>query len=241
MPQSLKNFLDNVYTATDNYQWHVPIANKPRLVTLNDSIFEDTYREGKKLYKIDLNARTISGPATIGVKMDHNSEMFIFRVARYHDAVDMANTNCVIQFKTIDKYNNIYIGLYPVPFYDITTLADQEEILIPWTIPRSVTQSATTIEYNFKFFIVEQDVTDSEKFKMLYNLNTRSTTSQVLNTLNIDDVLLHSAYEDVMAAYQRDISNYSYEAFMQLMRECYDKAELKWENASDILRGQNNP
>lgn len=236
------SLFDNITTEVNNYEWHIPIANKPHLITLDPLIFKEMVDSGeKKLYKIDLNTRTINGPATIGVKLDHNAEMFIFRVARYHDTMDLADTCCVIQFATIDKYNNTFVGLYPVPFYDIDTLSDYQEILIPWNIPKSVTQSATTIEYNFKFYKVKPDTEDPEKLRLVYNLNTQSATSRVLNTLDVDDVLLHSAYEDVIRAYQEDVSDYSYGAFLGLMRECYDKAELRWENATDILRGQNNP
>jgi len=71
--------------------------------------------------------------------MEHNAEMLIFCVDRYYDTRDLAQTCCIIQFKTVDKYDNVFIGLYPVEFFDITSRKDQDEILIPWTIPRSVT------------------------------------------------------------------------------------------------------
>ena len=241
MPQrELIDFLKNIQVDYGITDWHIPIANRPKTLTLSDEIFNDMIAQGKQIYKIDLSTRTINGPATIGVKMDHNAELFIFRVARYHDTMDLATANCIIQFKTIDKYGNSFVGLYPVMFYDITSAAKYEEILIPWNIPKSVTQSAVTIEYNFRFYKVEPVADSTDEFRLIYNLNTQSTTTQVLSTLNIDDIVLHSAYEDVVKAYQRDVSNYNYEAFLSVLKECYDKAGLFWENAENLLRLQGN-
>ena len=231
MPNST-DFIEVAQLERSDNDWHIPFANKPHTITLDDYVFEDQLKEGKKIYRINLNTRTIDGPSTFGVKMEHNAEMFIFCVDRYYDTRDLAQTCCIIQFKTIDKYDNVFIGLYPVEFFDITSRKDQDEILIPWTIPRSVTQTATSIEYNFRFYEV-----DEQSKKVIYNLNTQPATGKVLNTLDIDDSQLNSTYKAVVDAYVRDTGDANYELFIQRIKKCYDDAELKWENAADLLTG----
>ena len=70
-----------------------------------------TIPTNQKLYEIDLSTRTISGPDTLSVQSDHYAETIYFIVDRFYDFMDLAQTNCVVQYvsnvKTADSSGNI--------------------------------------------------------------------------------------------------------------------------------------
>ena len=51
-----------------------------------------------KIYDIDLNTRIIHGPELLGAQRDHKSEIIYFKINRYFDYMDLANTICVIEY-----------------------------------------------------------------------------------------------------------------------------------------------
>lgn len=151
--------------------WHINSTNKPSQVELPP---------GEVLYEIDLNTRQIKGPECLGVKSDHDAELIYFTVDRFYDNVDLARTNAIIQFETIDKNTGkTYKGSYFIPIYDVITLKDEEKMILPWQVKNSVTQSATSIKYNFRFYMLAEKTN-----KIEYSLNTQITTSKILNTLD---------------------------------------------------------
>nr|DAG21751.1 MAG TPA: hypothetical protein [Caudoviricetes sp.] len=96
------------------------------------------------LYEIDLNLRKIKAPDFIGVRGDHDAEIIYFKCARYFDATDLASCVCVVQYINAVRsrqYPNGEGYLYVVPFKDITTLEDTDEMIIPWVISRKATSA----------------------------------------------------------------------------------------------------
>jgi transcriptional regulator with XRE-family HTH domain len=140
----------------------------------------------EKVYNIDLSAREIDAPKFLSVAKDHKSETIYFRVDRYFDYMDLANTTCIIQYITPDKEPHIYI----VPFYDIMTEREENKMLLPWCIDGAATENAGDIQYSVRFYIVESDGYD---VKLIYNLNTVPSVSKVLHGMEVTE--LSSKYD----------------------------------------------
>lgn len=160
-----------------DYLWHQISVNRPQEIKIPPE---------EIIYNIDLSTRIIDGPEWLGVKEDHDSELIYFKTKRYYDLIDLKDTICLVQYETINKNDgSIYKGVYAIPYYDIKTLHDSEEIILVWEIQNTLTQSATSVKYSFKFVDVDYDT------KVLtYSLNTLPTTSKVLDTLNHSDLPL---------------------------------------------------
>ena len=67
------------------------------------------------IYDVDLKARKIYGPDFISVQRDHKAEVIYFKVDRFIDYMDLANTACVIEYILPGDSRVPYI--YIVPFY----------------------------------------------------------------------------------------------------------------------------
>lgn len=134
----------------------------------------------QKLYEVDLSTRTISGPETLSVQSDHYAETVYFIMDRFYDNMDLAQTNCVVQY-----VSNGESYVYAVPFCDVTTY--EGKMIIPWTISLSATKNSGSVRYFINFYLIEKD-TNGEA-KIIYSLNTRSTTSNILQTITSDDFI----------------------------------------------------
>ena len=69
------------------------------------------------LYTVNLDTREIDAPEYLSVQHEHYAETVYFLVDRYHDRMDLAQTNCVIQYITPDNESYVYV----VPFCDTVT------------------------------------------------------------------------------------------------------------------------
>lgn len=211
------------------YTWHMYSANKPNYVILEPE---------HEIYSINLQTRQIeTKPEWLSVEEEHNATQLIFSVDRYFDRIDLADTCCIIQFKTTNKINNEpFYGLYPVRYYDIIT--QPGKILIPWSIPISVTQTAQNIEYNFRFFKLATNETTGAKY-LVFNLNTLSATSAILNTLNIYSNGSGSVYNIENVQYEDPIFNSnpqksSFEQLVDMYKDLYNTKQLYWETPETL-------
>lgn len=138
------------------------------------------------IYEIDLNTREIHAPDFLSVEKDHYAETIFFKVDRYFDNMDLANTVCVIQFINENAKNSEGLPdkghLYAVPFYDTTyfTKFDEDKILFPWCIGGHATAAAGNVKFSIRFYKISADGT-----KFVYNLNTKPANSQVLYGMNV--------------------------------------------------------
>lgn len=130
------------------------------------------------IYPINLKSREIYGPAFLSVLKDHSAQNIYFSVPRYVDYMDLAKTTCVVQYKKPDGK----MGIYAVPFYDISTYNQpyEERLVFSWLLSENATAIDGEIEYSIMFFKISDD---GQKF--LYKLNTLPTTSRILNSLNV--------------------------------------------------------
>lgn len=162
MTTDSKEYLDLLY--------EVQNENKPSLAVLLPG--------AERIYSIDLNARAIEAPEFLSVQSDHQSEVIYFRCPRYFDAIDLSKTVCVVQYINANKEGRIYA----VPYYDVDTLSDTNEMLFPWVIEGEATKAAGDVMYSIRFFMMD---TISTNKKFLYNLSTTAVTSKVLYGIDV--------------------------------------------------------
>ena len=171
----------------------------------------------QKLYEVDLSTRTINGPDTLSVQSDHYAETVYFLVDRYYDHMDLAQTNCVVQYTT-----NGESYVYAVPFCDITTYEGQ--MIIPWTISLSATKNSGTIKYFIKFYLIEK--VEDEEPGFTYSLNTLPATSTVLKTLSADDFIS----EDEVLGIDVELPE-RYLELVDIFAQMTDNATIYWNEA----------
>ena len=218
-----------VSTAAENRALYVPTFNRPHIVDLKLKNGEE-----RPVYHIDLTTRTINGPDVLSCRQDHNAELIIFSVDRYHNQFDLAECCCVIQFTTINsKTNKTFVGLYPVQYYDIISKSSENLILIPWEIPIDITQTATEVEYNIRFYQLAP--IESEYYPdLVFNLNTRSTTATIINTLSVGDDRLNGQYANFVNLFKANpLDSYNYDILLSRVINAYDNTTLCWKNAED--------
>ena len=143
--------------------------NPPRIVPLHpDSIIMD----------IDLNTREIKSPQYLSVQDDHLAETVYFRIDRFYDNYDLANSIGIIQY--IDATGKGH--LYPIPYYDLYTEREDNKIIFPWCIEGFATNTAGVVTYAIKFYQLDKNN------KLEYSLNTKSASSIVQKGININAI-----------------------------------------------------
>lgn len=144
------------------------------------------------VYDIDLNTRTVYGPDMLGAQKDHKSEVIYFRINRYFDYMDLANTACIIEYiLPNDKERVPYI--YIVPFYDTTSeLAGEGKMIFPWSVAGTATSQNGSLEYAIRFFKV---VDDEGELELVYNLNLLPTKTTVKRSLEVNNELMNAEYD----------------------------------------------
>jgi hypothetical protein len=151
------------YLTGDNLDEEIQFKYPPSTVRLPGANENNTY-------EIDLNTREIKGPATLSVERDHQSSVIYFKVDRYFDYMDLANTVCVVEYMVPgDKSKVPYI--YVVPFFDTAAQLSQKKMIFPWVIGNPATQQDGVIEYAIRFFRLSED---RVKPVIKYDLHTQS-------------------------------------------------------------------
>ena len=143
------------------------------------------------IYDVDLKTRTINGPEVISVQRDHRAEVIYFKVDRYIDYMDLANTICVISY-IIPKEGTKVPYLYAVPFYDTIKFQEENKMIFPWQVGGPATVNEGKIEYAIRFFKVDDSGTDK---KLVYSLSTLPATSRILPSLEGDTEVMKVEYD----------------------------------------------
>lgn len=150
------------------------------------------------IYDIDLNTRTINGPSMLGAQRDHKAEIIYFKVDRYFDYMDLANTICLVEYvlpNDKDRVPHIYV----VPFYDTMKFVKEGKLLFPWAVGGAATSQEGTLEYAIRFFKVS-DV--DGKLELVYNLNTLPAKSKVEKSLEVSNEIMNAAYDIPVEKYE---------------------------------------
>ena len=183
-----KEYYDLLYRIQDE--------NKPSLAVLLPS--------DEKIYEIDMNSRKIEAPKYLSVELDHRAETIYFKVGRYYDNIDLANMTCVVQYINAKGEGRVY----PVPFYDVETYADENMMLFPWCIDGEATKASGNVTYSVRFYDIDESAT-----YMRYNMSTLPSKSEVLHGISsktdIDesnDYLL--SFKDQILAQLKKVSEY---------------------------------
>lgn len=183
-----KEYYDLLYRIQDE--------NKPSLAVLLPS--------DEKIYEVDMNSRKIEAPKYLSVELDHRAETIYFKVGRYYDNIDLANMTCVVQYINAKGEGRVY----PVPFYDVETYADENMMLFPWCIDGEATKASGNVTYSIRFYDIDESAT-----YMRYNMSTLPSKSEVLHGISsktdIDesnDYLL--SFKDQILAQLKKVSEY---------------------------------
>lgn len=141
------------------------------------SVTYSTLPSDESRFIIDANTRSITIPPEfqfLGVKNDHKAETIYFEIDRYFDAVDLSTHTCVVQFS-----NSSNSGLYPVTVMDTETV--DGKIIFGWEIMNDVTAIVGNINFSVRFYSVD------ENSQFIYNFNTLTANSVILDTLDVDN------------------------------------------------------
>ena len=153
------------------------------------------------IYDIDLKTRKIHGPEFIGVQRDHKSEVIYFRVDRYFDYMDLANTVCIIQYIVPGDIKRVpYI--YVVPFYDTFKFSKENKIIFPWNVGGITTSKDGKIEYAIRFFKIDGDGNNA---KLVYSLNTLPTESKILSNIEGDNEIMKAEYDTYIGSHYESL------------------------------------
>lgn len=148
------------------------------------------------IYDIDLNTRTISAPKQLSVSRDHKSTVIYFRVNRYYDYMDLAETVCLVQYIP-PGHKGQAPYTYVVPFFDILSHEDKGQMIFPWVIGGPATVKEGVLQFAVRFYKV--DTNDEGNVVLTYNLNTTPASSRILYGLEADDTMMKLAYDEPIA------------------------------------------
>jgi hypothetical protein len=186
------------------YLSEIQSANPPSIAILP---------KAETVYEIDLATRAIETPEYLSVAKDHRSETVYFKIDRYFDYMDLAQTTCIVQYVTADGKARIY----PVPFYDITTASDEDKMIFPWCIDGGATAVAGPIQYSVRFYKI-----DGIAQQFVYSLNTQPTTSKILEGMDVKQL-----------TQDYDITYDTYLDILQKIDEVGDRKFVYWKDMYD--------
>lgn len=140
-------------------------------------------------FDIDANSRQITVPDEfkkngISVQGDQVSEILFFTIDRYVDAVDLINDDMhiVIQWETApdtsSKTTKSEKGISLAYIKDKTMLADQGKILFGWALNDTITQTAGTIKFAVRFYML------NAKQEISYSFSTLTAQATINPSLN---------------------------------------------------------
>lgn len=123
----------------------------------------------EKVYDINLNTREISAPSFLGVTGDHSAEFIFFRMDRFYEMMDLADTIGVVLFK--NAHGEGYYQI--IPYYDI--YSEKNKIIFPWIVQAPAVMHDGIVSFSFKFFKI-----DPTAETLIYELNTEIARTRVL-------------------------------------------------------------
>ena len=147
------------------------------------------------IYDVNLDTRTINSPEFLSVRRDHKSEVIYFKVDRFFDYMDLANTTCIIQYLLPGDTTKVP-HIYVVPFYDTTTYFGENKMIFPWSVGGAATMVDGDIEYAIRFFRVEGE---RENASLAENLNKLPAKSKILQSIEADNEIMKAAYDTPIA------------------------------------------
>lgn len=188
---------------SDNLDEEIQFRYPPSTVRLPGANKNNTY-------KIDLNTRVIDGPSVLSVTKDHQSSVIYFEIDRYFNYMDLANTNCVVEYM-VPGDNSKVPYVYVVPFFDTAAKLAERKIIFPWAIGNPATQQDGVIEYAIRFFRLSDDRINPV---LKYDLHTQSAKANIIAGLDVDNSEMKITYDipaskqDALIQHLRDYQTY---------------------------------
>ena len=230
----------NYISADRNKQFTLIGSDKPIFIyiyeptQINESELAIKIPSDRILYPIDLNTREINGPEVISIQDEHYAETIYFLVDRFYDNMDLAQTNCVIQYVVNDE--EAYV--YAVPFCDISTY--DGKIIIPWSVSLSATHNAGTIRYIVRFYLISENsifnkegVYDPSGAEFSYSLSTLPAFGIVRSSLELEDVQFTTEDKNLQLPER-------YFEFVNLLNRMVDNSTIYWTEASSTDSDQDS-
>ena len=213
-------------------------------------------------FDIDANSRQITVPDEfkkngISVQGDQVSEILFFTIDRYVDAVDLINENMhiVIQWETApdtsSKTAKSEKGISLAYIKDKTMLADQGKILFGWALNDTITQTAGTIKFAVRFYMLNAKQEISYSFSTLTaqatinpGLNYTWEAGNFIENVYDDSTLIRSrivdsvqpVISDEVAATPEFLENYDLDRYKEFVLSLAQKDETVVEyNAVDLV------
>ena len=149
-------------------------------------------------YDIDLKTRKINGPEFISARRDHKAQVIYFKIDRYFDYMDLANTIGIIEYIVPGDTKRIP-HIYVIPFYDTSKFIKEGKMIFPWAVGGSATSKEGTIEYAIRFYKIDGE---GQNRKLVYNLNTLSTKSKILSSIEGDGEITKAEYDVPVERYE---------------------------------------
>jgi len=159
----------------------------------------------EKIYRVDLNTRTIEAPEYLSVESDHRSEYIYFKTGRYYDNLDLSGAVCVVQY--INALGEPRV--FAVPYFDVDTFSDDNDMVFYWRIDQEVTKASGDVEFSIRFYLLDDNYVDK---KLIFNLNTLPASSKVLSGIDFDPEGF-KPNEEWMADYLAQIAAAAKEAY----------------------------
>lgn len=138
---------------------------------------------------IDLDTREVQTPEYLSVEDEHLAETVYFRIDRFFENQDLANTIGIIEY--INAKGEGYI--YPIPYYDITSEKDNNKIIIPWCIDGFATMYAGAVKFQIRFYEI------NEKKEITYNLKTLPASSKIAKGLDFKSIVDNPDYQRLLS------------------------------------------
>lgn len=151
----------------------------------------------QKVYNINLNSREVEAPRLLSVSKDHKSTVIYFKIDRYYDYMDLANTICLIQYIPPGEKEKVPYT-YVVPFFDILTYKQEGKMVFAWDVGGPATQKEGVLQFAIRFYKVAEN--DEGKVELVYNLNTIPASSRILYGLEADDEAMKVEYDEPIAS-----------------------------------------
>ena len=156
---------------------------------------------GEDPFKIDLNARSITVPASFAkigaVQSDQMAELIVFSADRYFDYMDLANTLIYVQWQLPDADKTT--GATEVTIIDIDS--EPGKIRFAWPLHNTITAHSGIVKFSVRFFVFDGNE------KLAYSLNTLEANIMIKPALDATSVITP---ERVGGLFEKSIINSQY-------------------------------
>lgn len=145
------------------------------------------------VFNIDADTRRIDIPKAfatngVGVQGDHGAETLYFRINRFFDAIDLGNTNILIQYELPDETDStLQFGTCPAVFKQLVSEPQEGDFVIfGWELENKITKNPGNVKFAIRFI---KDGTDESTGKKIqtYSFSTLTTTIGINKALSLTD------------------------------------------------------